>query len=159
MSTKNLTIVLVSVVLILGIMGGGFFFIWQKMSLTMAQVQGQQVVEEKQVQEKKAPKEPVFGPLYKMETMIVNLADQGGKRYLRVTMELELSTNQMVDEVERRMPQLRDAILMILPGKQYADIGTTEGKVTLREELMVKMNALLKKGSVKTIYFTEFIVQ
>jgi hypothetical protein len=29
--------------------------------------------------------------LYTLDTMIVNLADHGGKRYLRVTMALELS--------------------------------------------------------------------
>jgi flagellar FliL protein len=48
---------------------------------------------------------------------------------------------------------------MILPAKQYADISTTQGKVTLREELMAQLNGYLKKGAINTIYFTEFVVQ
>ena len=94
-----------------------------------------------------------------METLIVNLADQGGKRYLRVTMELELSSDEVVEEIDKRMPQLRDAILMILPAKQYADISTTQGKMGLRDEILNKMNGYLNKGSITTMYFTEFVVQ
>ena len=159
MSKKVIAIIIGAVFLVLGMMGGGFFILWQKMSLTIAQVQNQNPAAQKVEQEKKAAKEATIGPIYKMETMIVNLADQGGKRYLRVTMELELSSAQLSEEIDRRLPQLRDAILMILPSKQYSDVGTTEGKISLRDELMAKMNAVLKKGTIKTIYFTEFVVQ
>jgi len=106
-----------------------------------------------------------MGPLYRLDTLIVNLADQGGKRYLRTTMELELKPNEKVDnsevveEIEKRLPQLRDTILMVLPSKLYADISTTPGKISLRDELVAKLNPLLKKGKILKIYFTEFVVQ
>ena len=95
----------------------------------------------------------------KLDTLIVNLADQGGKRYLRVTMELELSAPEVYEEIDLRMPQIRDAILMVLPTKQYADISTTEWKVQLRDEMIARMNTILKTGTITTIYFTEFVVQ
>jgi flagellar FliL protein len=97
--------------------------------------------------------------------MIVNLADHGGKRYLRVTMEMELKVEEGVDpfdlkeEIDNRLPQLRDTILMILPSKQYADISSTAGKIALRDEIIAKLNSYLKKGQIATIYFTEFVVQ
>ena len=71
--------------------------------------------------------EVTIGPMYKMDTLIVNLADRGGKRYLRTTLQLELDNPDLIEEIDQRLPQLRDAVLMILPAKQYADIGTTEG--------------------------------
>jgi flagellar FliL protein len=74
-------------------------------------------------------------------------------------MELELSAPEVMEEINNRMPQLRDAILMVLPSKQYSDIGSTEGKIALRDELIAKINGILKKGTVTTIYFTEFVVQ
>jgi flagellar FliL protein len=157
MSNKVLIIILGVVLLMMAMMGTGFFILWSKMSATVAQVQGADGSEQAQQEEKE--KEASLGPLYKMETLIVNLADQGGKRYLRVTMELELSAPEVVEEIEKRMPQLRDAILMVLPTKQYADISTTQGKIALRDEILVKMNGFLKKGSITTIYFTEFVVQ
>lgn len=158
MSTKVLIIVLSVVILIMAAMGGGFFLLWSKMTTTIAQVQNQKSGGEAE-EAAKAEEAASIGPIYKMDTMIVNLADQGGKRYLRITMELELSGPEVMEEIEMRLPQLRDTIFMILPSKQYADISTTEGKVALRDELIAKMNAVLKKGTVTTIYFTEFVVQ
>jgi len=158
MSTKTLVIVLAAVVLVIAMMGGGFFLMWTKMNTTLAQMQMQNAAEN---ETEEAPEEEVItiGPIYKMETLIVNLADQGGKRYLRITMELELSAPEVMEEINNRMPQLRDAILMVLPSKQYSDIGSTEGKIALRDELIAKINGILKKGTVTTIYFTEFVVQ
>jgi flagellar FliL protein len=158
MSTKVLIIIAAVFFLVMAMMGGGFFLLWSKMSATAAQVKG---ANEPEATEEKAKEEEQssLGPIYKLDTMIVNLADQGGKRYLRVTMEMELSAPQVVEEIDKRLPQLRDSILMILPTKTYADIGSTEGKIRLRDEIIAKLNSFLKSGTIKTIYFSEFVVQ
>lgn len=164
MSKKMLIIIIAVFVLMMGMMGGGFFIMWKQMSATVAQVQQDNGQGEEDGAEAEA-QEVTIGPLYKLDTMIVNLADHGGKRYLRVTMEMELKVadeidpSEMVEEIDMRLPQLRDTILMILPSKQYADISTTAGKIALRDEIIAKLNALLKKGQINTIYFTEFVVQ
>jgi flagellar FliL protein len=164
MSNKVLIVIAAVFFLMMGIMGGGFFLIWKQMNNAVAQVQ-QQNSEQDKGEEEPAVEEVTMGPIYKMDTLIVNLADQGGKRYLRVTMELELKPaentdpKEVADEIEKRLPQLRDTILMVLPTKQYADIATTSGKIALRDEIMAKLNAYLKKGQIGTIYFTEFVVQ
>jgi flagellar protein FliL len=158
MSNKILLIIIGVVLLMMSMMGVGFFILWHKMSLTVAQVQtatGVQTPEEKKAEEAK----PVIMPVHKLDTLIVNLADQGGKRYLRVTMELELSTPDLVKEIQQRLPQVRDSILMILPTKEYARISTTEGKIELRDEIIAKLNGFLRSGTINTIYFTEFVVQ
>ena len=164
MSKKVIIIIIAVFVLLMGMMGAGFFLLWSQMSATVAQVQKQNGAEEAP-EEEVVVEETKIGPLYRMDTLIVNLADQGGKRYLRVTMELELKPNEdinaseVLEEIEMRLPQLRDTILMILPSKQYAEISTTTGKIALRDELIVKLNAFLKKGQISKIYFTEFVVQ
>lgn len=164
MSNKVLIIIVAIFVLMIGMMGAGFFIIWKQMNNAVAQVQ-QQNSEEDETEEAPAEEEVTMGPIYKLDTLIVNLADQGGKRYLRITMELELKpaenieVNEVIEELEKRLPQIRDTILMILPTKQYADIATTSGKLALRDEIMTKLNGYLKKGQISTIYFTEFVVQ
>jgi flagellar FliL protein len=164
MSNKVLIIIVAVFVLMIGIMGGGFFILWKQMSSAVAQVQ-QQNSETEEAEEAPVEEEVTMGPIYKLDTLIVNLADQGGKRYLRITMEFEMKpaenveVNEVLEEVERRLPQIRDTILMILPSKQYADIATTPGKLALRDEIMAKLNTYLKKGQINTIYFTEFVVQ
>lgn len=157
MSKKVMIMALGGVVLLVAMMGGGFFMMWQKMNASIAQIQSSNGKDDKGHAAKE--KEEAIKPTYKMDTLIVNLADQGGKRYLRITMEMELSAPEVLEEITKRLPQLRDTILMILPSKQYADISTTEGKTALRDELIAKINTILKKGTVTTIFFTEFVVQ
>lgn len=151
--SKTVLIIIISVaVLFMGMVGAGFFILWNKIS---QMPQNPAAVEEIPVEEE----ENVIGPLYSLDTMIVNLADHGGKRYLRVTMALELSDPEAATTIESRLPQVRDAILMILPTKTYDEVSTTEGKIALRGEVMEKINSLMTKGRVNNIYFTEFVVQ
>jgi len=164
MSKKVIIIIAAVFFVFMGMMGGGFFLLWSQMNASIAQVQ-QQNKEEGAEEEVVEEEEATIGPLYRMDTLIVNLADHGGKRYLRVTMELELKPNEKVDaaeikeEIEMRLAQLRDTILMILPTKQYAEISTTPGKIAVRDEIISKLNTLLKKGQIAKIFFTEFVVQ
>ncbi len=152
MSKTVLIIIISVVVLFMGMVGAGFFILWSKISQIP---QDSAMAEEIAVEEE----ENVIGPLYSLDTMIVNLADNGGKRYLRVTMALELSESDAVATIESRLPQVRDAVLMILPAKRYEDVSTTDGKIALRSEVMEKINTLMTKGRVNNIYFTEFVVQ
>jgi flagellar protein FliL len=151
--SKTVLIIIISVaVLFMGMVGAGFFILWNKIS--------QVPVDPSKVAEMSVEEEEnVIGPLYPLDTMIVNLSDDGGKRYLRVTMALELSDPESVDTIESRLPQIRDAVLMILPTKTYDDVSTTDGKIALRNQIMEKINTLMTKGRVNNIYFTEFVVQ
>ena len=158
MSTKVVIIIAAAFILIMGSMGAGFYFMWHKMSVAIAQLQNPDGVAEA-AEEEATEEVSTMGPIYQMDTLIVNLSDQGGKRYLRVTMELELSAPEVLAEIQTRLPQLRDAILMVLPTKQYEEIRTTEGKIALRDELIARMNTILKTGAIATIYFTEFVIQ
>jgi len=164
MSNKVLLILMgLVLVLVLG-MGGGMFMIWSKLSA----VSPKGVVPETgaEVTPDKAKPEEI-GAVVSVDTFIVNLADPGGNRYLRVTMDLELvgkpadksGGKTAGDELAKRMPQIRDAILMILSTKRYVDISTPEGKTALREEILNAANGLLASSQISRIYFKEFVIQ
>ncbi len=101
----------------------------------------------------------IHGSMYKMEPFLVNLADPGQLRYLKITLHVESNQEKISEEYEKRVPQIRDAILIILSGKCYKDIMNSEGKTVLREEIKGKLNQLLTSFKVQNIYFTEFVVQ
>jgi flagellar FliL protein len=159
--SNKLLLILIGLVLVLVLgMGGGMFMIWTKLSPASPK----EVVPETEAEvipEKAKPED--IGAVASMETFIVNLADPGGNRYLRVTMDVELAGKpagkSTGDELTKRMPQIRDAILMILPTKRYADISTTEGKTALREEILNAVNGLLASSQISRIYFKEFVIQ
>jgi len=154
--SNKLLIILVGVLclLVLG-MGGGMFMIYTKLSSVSAKAESPEA--DKSGEKGKAEQ---AGKVVSLDTFIVNLADPGGNRYLRVTMDLEITGGKPADdELAKRVPQLRDAILMILPTKRYADISTTEGKTAMREELTGAINGLLATAKVARIYFKEFVIQ
>jgi len=153
MSKKVLIIVIVSSVVVLGGLGAGFFIMWQKLSA----IGVQNVQASAKEAEKKA--EVGMGPTFHLDPFIVNLADEGGQRFLRVTMELEVKNAETVKQVEDHLPKIKDSILMILPTKKYADLHTVEGKIALRDQIMKKINGFLKGAPVTHIYFTEFVIQ
>lgn len=100
-----------------------------------------------------------IGPLYSFDTFIVNLADPGGIRYLKVSMQAEVDSNKVIEEMEKRNPQVRDLILTVLSSKTYAEVSTPQGKIALKQEIIRRLNLILTTGTVRNIYFTEFVSQ
>ena len=57
------------------------------------------------------------------------------------------------------MPQIRDAILLLMSNKTFSEMSDLQGKLQLRAELLSRINSFFRKGKVQKIYFTEFVVQ
>jgi len=154
MSNKILIILIGVFLLVVVAMGGGFFMMWNKMSSMNAL----STESAKNSTEAEVAVE-TMGPTKRLETFIVNLADKAGSRYLRISMDLELENKETAQVIDKRLPKIRDAILTILPTKKYEDIGSVEGKSSLRNEMLTKLNEVMIPEKIKTIYFTEFVVQ
>jgi len=155
MSNKILVLLIgVLVVLMLG-MGGGLFMMWNQISAMSTHSVANASNDPNQEETIEQP----LGPILSLDTFIVNLADKGGNRYLRVTMDLELGNPELEDEINKRMPQVRDSILMILPTKRFEDISTIQGKTALRDQILESINGFLAQGKITNIYFNEFVVQ
>jgi flagellar FliL protein len=106
-----------------------------------------------------APPPPAIGVLWPMEPFIVNLLDNQGERYLKVVMQLEVSSQLVVAELELLKPKLRDNVLDLLAAKTYGELMDMGGKQRLRDEVAVRVNSFLTKGKVVKVYFTDFVIQ
>lgn len=107
----------------------------------------------------KAAKENAVGPMVNIDSFIVNILDKDGTRYLKAALTLELDSEITANEVKERMPQIKDAILLLVSSKTFAELQDLQGKLQLRAELTSRLNDLLKTGKIKQIYFTDFVVQ
>lgn len=132
--------------LIVILLGAGGYVGWIKFFKKSGPAASSQVEPEKQI-------------TFDWDPFLVNLADAGGKRYLKVTMKLDLSGTKLEKELNEKSYEMRDAVIMILSSKEYDDIASGSGKARLKQELMAKLNKILKDGQIKEIYFTDFIVQ
>ena len=159
MSNKIL-IILIGVVMVLMLgLGGGLFVMWNKLSAMETRSSSTAEDAEQGDQDSSVPVDKLLGPIFSLDTFIVNLADKGGKRYLRMTIDLELDSGALGSEVNKRLPQVRDSILTILPTKRFDDISSAKGKTALRDQMLERINGLLARGRVTNIYFKEFVVQ
>lgn len=145
---SNIKWIIIGVVILL-VLGGGGFISW-KTFLNPAQ---------EEVSKESATMKVELGPTFPLDTFIVNLAGTSGERYLKVTMELELKESALISELERRKPQVRDTVLLLISSKTFEDVATFRGKTKLRNEITARLNGILAPGSIKKVYFTEFVVQ
>lgn len=99
--------------------------------------------------------------LMPIESFIVNLLDKTGvgRRYLKITLQLEVGSNEQVMQLVSFKTQMRDAVLMLLSTLTFADINSMEGKLELKQELLHRLNQVVGSKYINQIYFTEFVVQ
>lgn len=139
------------------VLGGGGFVGWTMVRSDSGITPGQQTVSDQQAS-KKAP-EPDVGQTFSMDPFVVNLNEPGGKRYLKSKIELEFVDGAVKQELDSRLPQLRDVILMHLSSKTLDEIQSVDGKIELKNALIKRINQVLKQGKIRNLYFTQFVIQ
>ena len=99
------------------------------------------------------------GSILALEPFIANLADDGGRRYLKATFQIDFGKSGIPPAMSAHLPQVRDLLLTLFTSKTFDDIRSPEGKQQLREEIIQRVNQVLDRDLAKAVYFTEFIVQ
>ncbi|MDR3557650.1 MAG: flagellar basal body-associated FliL family protein [Syntrophobacteraceae bacterium] len=140
--SKMLLIIVLAVVVLLG--AGGAVFYLKVMNTSQAKASVEK--EEKPVS-------------LTMPTFLVNLADPGSKRFLKVSMDLMLSSKTTEEECKALDSQLKDLILTVLSSQESSDIVSPEDKLRLKKHLLESLNHVITKGKVLEIYFTDFLIQ
>lgn len=101
------------------------------------------------------------GIMYDFPAFIVNLADPAGSKYLRVALSVEIppKNEKMQLEIEQKLPKIKDAIITVLSSKTYEEISLPQGKISLKQEILRRINSNLASGRLMDVYITEFVVQ
>jgi flagellar protein FliL len=100
-----------------------------------------------------------LGMMFPLDPFVVNLAGSEGKRFLKVTISLELSASEVHLELKENIQKITDSILVLLSSKAFEDVYSVQGKFKLKDEITTRVNRFLVVGHVKDAYFTEFIIQ
>lgn len=108
-----------------------------------------------------ATKENIMSIICPLNSFVVNLQDKTGvgKRYLKLTMQLEVGKEDDKLLIGNHNAQIRDTVLLLLSSQSLKEINTMEGKLELKQTLLSRMNQILGDSVVRGIYFTEFVVQ
>lgn len=98
------------------------------------------------------------GMVLPLPPITVNLAEPGGRRYLKLGMEVEVNSD-VAKQLKAQQAKIRDAIIMLLAGKTYGDVASPDGKVLLKAEIAARLNQILGAQRVVRVYLTDFVVQ
>lgn len=93
------------------------------------------------------------------DEIIINLAGSNGRRYLKMNAVLEADKVETVAELGSRAPQIRDVIIGILRQNTVEKISEKEGINQVRSEIISGINDCLTEGTIKNLYFTDFVIQ
>jgi flagellar FliL protein len=116
------------------------------------------------------------GIYYETGQRIVNLADPGGYRFLRISVVLEFlpdspdyytltgekllaAQEAFKAEVDKQRPIIDNVLTDVLTSKQFDEVFSVEGKNKLREEIREQLNQNLRNRYVQRVLFTDFVIQ
>lgn len=131
--------------IVLTLLGGGglsYLFLFNKKAATSE-------AEQKKPAQKTA--------LIALDPFVLNLLEQG--RFLKVSMQFEINDEAQREFVQSRIPQLRDAIITLVSSKSVESIASPEGKIQLKDEILLRANQVMERDVFKNLYFTEFVMQ
>lgn len=112
----------------------------------------------------KAEKEvsPKERGLVSFDPFVANLADEGGRRFVRVSVQLVVADAAQAAEMTEIpvMAMQARAIILELLSMQLADtLVTPEGKVALRQAIAERVAEALHEIEVVDVLFSDFVVQ
>lgn len=115
---------------------------------------------------------------YVTRERVVNLADKGGYRYLKIEVVLDVAIphskpgdkapkgeaakklqEELTVELAPLKARLEDAITTTLTSKTSEELMTSEGKQRLKDELRAKLDRVSADYPITGVYFTQFIIQ
>ncbi len=110
--------------------------------------------------QRKRPADPPPGPsLVRLGEFVTNLAGQDSRRFVKIQVDMEVSSPAAAAELMARTSQVRDRVFAVLRSRTVADLAGPEGMRRLADDLITSTNSALTKGSVSAVYFVEFAIQ
>ena len=150
-------------VLLLALGGGGFFA--YKKFFAKAPEEGAKTEEQAAGEPAKAgehgekAKPGAGSQTVSLPVFLVNLADPLGRRYLKLSMDVEVVDEAAKADVAKNEAKIKDALLLLLSSKTYQELSTLDAKIQLKQDIVQRLNLILGNGKVIQVYFTEMVIQ
>ncbi|CBE68801.1 MAG: flagellar basal body-associated FliL family protein [Candidatus Methylomirabilis oxygeniifera] len=110
--------------------------------------------------EPEAKKEHHAGKILPLDPAIVNIAGTNGRRYLKVTVQIEIpEEEELVKEVEARKALLSDRLIQILSGKPLEEVTSAGSLQALKQQIADQFGKELGADRLQNVYLTEFVIQ
>ena len=103
--------------------------------------------------------DPADSQVVTLPSFLVNLSDPLGRRCIKLTLDVEVASSDAAQGLETSSAKVRDAVILLLSSKSYADLASLESKILLKNELVTRLNQIIGSSKVVRVYFTELVIQ
>lgn len=139
-------LIIIALVVLVALGGGGFF--------------GYSKLKGKETKYPEAQNIDKPGEKVEFKPFVVNLMDDGQfPHYFKIELEMVLKDGSNLREIEVKKGELRDVVIVLLSSKRKRDLVSIEGKDRLRDEIVNRVNSVLRYATVNRIFFKDFIIQ
>lgn len=153
-SSKLIIIILLAIILVGGAAAGAFFLM------------GDDSDDDAAVEEAAAKEGEPAGPpkpsayFYEVPEILVNLASTGSAtRYLKLKINLEVSTEEDLAQLEILLPRVIDDFQLYLRQLRVEDLNGSSGIYRLKEDLLLRANQAVAPLQINNVLFKEILVQ
>jgi flagellar protein FliL len=147
-------------VLNLAVLGGGATLVYMSTLAWDAPMITEESIRRELASTKSDNEEATLPLIYTMDKFVVNLGGSP-KRTIRLEVNLEMLSKEGFEEIMNSdsRAQARDRIVRMLNEQAFSDIEPIQGKLFLKDHIAREVNQILRKGIVKDVFFSDFVVQ
>jgi flagellar FliL protein len=107
-------------------------------------------------------KKPEPSGIVNFEPFVVNLADTGGRRFLRINVRLLVPEPEEAEHIQKSdvsLMRLRSEIIELLTEQTSEQIVTADGKAALKAAIVAHTTPIVAPTEVSDVLFSDFVVQ
>ena len=155
----RMLLLVLAALLLVGISVGATLFLAGMLGSTgTAATESAVVANDPSAQAKRPPIYVEFG-----EPFVVNFIEGTQIRYLQVRIEGMTRDPSVPAQVGKHLPRIRNNLVFMFSGFDYASLGTVAGKQRIRDEALAEVQNVLRQevgdAGIEAIYFTSFVMQ
>lgn len=100
------------------------------------------------------------GPIHAFEPFVVNLNDIEDPRFLKVRIDVELASEEVVAKLDESVTRVaRDRVMRYLSNLKLTDVMGEEAKTTIATAIGERLGTAVGDDAIKRVLFAEFVVQ
>lgn len=100
-----------------------------------------------------------YGPLVEMKPLVSNLDDPQAGRYVKITLHLEIKSEDVRPQVEAALVPIRSELLVYFTGIKVEETIGTKNKKRIIQDVTDLVDGVVGEGLVRRVFFTEFVTQ
>jgi flagellar protein FliL len=94
-----------------------------------------------------------------LDELVVNPAETGGRRYLAVTLGVQMTAPEAEKIIEKNKPLIRDALISLLSSKHLDQLANVAYRDSLKLEIKEAINKQMKSNPIDNVVFSGYVLQ